>query len=274
MRSRQLWRLCSSLRGGRVRNKHNSADRTSMQHVHRTAALEHAFASILGVFRCSVAQIAPCMVSPCRMMHIMTMPQDETPLQHVNKPGLCPDGSRPVQCLADPCKTNNRCNNATQVCQSNYCGGCNAVCKPKPKPTAGQCPDGSSFVNCLKDPCASNGPCSKDEKCLSNYCGGCNATCIKNTTNSPPNTQHQPKPADGQCAKGVEVVQCLADPCKVNNPCNPQTETCEANYCGSCSAVCRTNGKKNGTGESTSAFDPQLVCSHLQQAVVGATVFA
>ena len=141
------------------------------------------------------------------------MPEVDEPVGQLNskpspisKPGLCLGGKAPVQCIADPCQTKNPCNNATEVCESNYCGGCNAVCKPKtlvntrpessrpPVPkasnnaTQAQCPDGSSFVNCLMDPCRNNGPCSKNQTCKSNYCGGCNAICVNQTSGNAPNT--------------------------------------------------------------------------------------
>lgn len=208
-----------------------------------------------------------------RMMHILTVGDEQQPPPRLNsKPGACPDGSSPVQCLADPCRTSNRCNATTEVCESNYCGGCNAVCKRKPansrpnttatspkpnsgKPNAaGQCPDGSLIVRCLVDPCANNGPCNKSQTCKSNYCGGCNAVCVNHTANNVPPVQQpkpntKPVPADSPCPPGVPLVRCFADPCQVSNPCNPQTETCESNYCGGCNAVCRTNGKKNVPGE-------------------------
>jgi len=43
------------------------------------------------------------------------------------QPRLCPDGSTPVNCFADPCSTQRCPGDPYAICTSNYCGGCNAV---------------------------------------------------------------------------------------------------------------------------------------------------
>jgi hypothetical protein len=97
--------------------------------------------------------------------------------------GACSDGSMPYTCLVDPC-ISATCLDG-QVCESDYCGSCNAVCKkaavpphddaPRlPAPTS--CADGSAPVQCFVDPCAT-ARCGDGLKCASNYCGGCTAEC-------------------------------------------------------------------------------------------------
>lgn len=45
-----------------------------------------------------------------------------------------------------------------------------------------------------------------------------------------------------QCADGKPLVQCIISPCDViNSPCK-DTEICETNYCGACTAVCKPKG--------------------------------
>jgi hypothetical protein len=153
----------------------------------------------------------------------------------------CPDGRPGVRCLVDPCK-DHACGK-DEECESNYCGGCNAVCKPKkgagpvlaaPASTASsKCPKGDE-VRCLADPCKTK-KCGKDEECESNYCGGCNAVCKPKK-----GAAHLPTAPAGtstsKCPKGDEV-RCLVDPCKTKK-CG-KDEECESNYCGGCNAVCK-----------------------------------
>lgn len=141
----------------------------------------------------------------------------------------CKDGSKPVRCLVDSCSTK-KCSNG-EVCESNYCGGCNAVCKaPAPtNSTPGACADGSTPVNCLVDPCKTQ-KCAEGEVCESNYCGGCNAVCkAPAPTNSTP----------GACTDGTKPANCLADPCVAAASSCMADEVCEADYCGGCKAVCK-----------------------------------
>lgn len=84
----------------------------------------------------------------------------------------CPPGAPQVYCLVDPCTVpTNPCKDNSTVCQSNYCGGCNAACVPKCKP-------GVPLVECLVNPCTSN-PCPPRKKCVPDYCGGCRAKCVR-----------------------------------------------------------------------------------------------
>jgi hypothetical protein len=149
-------------------------------------------------------------------------------------------GGKIVQCLVDPCK-GHICGKGEE-CESNYCNGCNAVCKPKevagpvltaPAATSGECPDGRPGVRCLVDPCKGK-TCGKDEECESNYCGGCNAVCKPKKATGPVLTA--PAATSTDC-KGGKIVQCLVDPCK-GHTCG-KNEECESNYCGGCNAVCK-----------------------------------
>jgi hypothetical protein len=160
-------------------------------------------------------------------------PKPAGPSTTQNFDGSCSDGNPPVRCLADPCSTT-KCDGGL-VCEANYCGGCNAVCK-KPagsspsSPTQkadGSCSDGSRPVNCLVDPCKAT-KCGVGEVCESNYCGGCNAVCKKADLLSP---------APGSCSDGSAPVQCLVDPCSTWKCGDGQV--CESNYCGGCNAVCK-----------------------------------
>lgn len=168
-------------------------------------------------------------------------------------PNSCPDGGQPVNCLMDPCMAK-PCT-ANETCTSNYCGGCNAVCKPKTSAitpddltpplarTNGsqQCPDGSRPFSCLIDPCR-HASCAADEVCFSNYCGGCQAVCIKSKTNR---TTGQPANAsvsnhdstEVRCPGGLRLTKCLVDPCRIAL-CAAE-ETCESSYCGGCHAICK-----------------------------------
>jgi hypothetical protein len=142
----------------------------------------------------------------------------------------CKDGSRPVECLVDPCRAK-KCGEG-ELCESNYCGGCNAVCKPAPPspwvPAPTTCSDGFKPVNCFIDPCEAK-KCADGELCVRDYCGGCNAACQP----APAPVKAQPK----TCADGSSPVQCLMDPC-ISAICTAG-EVCEADYCGDCKAVCR-----------------------------------
>lgn len=169
----------------------------------------------------------------CRMMHIAGMPENNVAVGQLNsKPGLCSDGSSPVQCLVDPCSTNNRCNNTSEVCEARYCGGCHAVCTPK------------SYINSRPKNSRPNLPAPKPSTVQPQQ-----TPADATHTNSKPGSQPGAVTSVGQCPKGVQLVQCLVDPCQVNNKCNTETETCESNYCGGCNSVCRTKGKTNAAGE-------------------------
>jgi len=146
----------------------------------------------------------------------------------------CADGSNPVQCLVDPCITAT-CAEGT-VCEANYCGGCNHVCKqlpttdsPSNDTKAHACSDGSEPVACFVDPCIAQNFCKDGEVCERDYCGGCNATCK-------PAQLAEPQPSN-TCRDGSKPVQCLVDPC-ITATCEEGT-VCEANYCGGCNHVCK-----------------------------------
>lgn len=151
----------------------------------------------------------------------------------VPAPSICKDGSRPVQCFVDPCKTK-KCGEG-ELCLSDYCGGCNAICQPAqaPKPESKEpstCADGSTPANCLVDPCKTT-KCADEEVCEADYCSGsCKGLCKKPVSTDSPST-------NGTCADGSKPVNCLVDPC-ISTTCLAG-ETCEADYCGGCKAVCK-----------------------------------
>eukprot|EP01083_Nonionella_stella_P134274 408624_1 len=110
--------------------------------------------------------------------------QSSSRLLHAVCPtGQCEDPTgncaNAVHCTIDPCTRNNGGCDKGQMCTSNYCGGCHAVCScPQNQcvdPVTHQC---KGVVNCFVDPCSiNNGGCASDLVCNSNYCGGCNAVC-------------------------------------------------------------------------------------------------
>ena len=68
-----------------------------------------------------------------------------------------------VACLVDPCTTA-KCGSG-EVCKSNYCGGCNAVCEPNVSTTAATKPVATTVP--INEGCIDN-----DEQCSGN-CSGC-----------------------------------------------------------------------------------------------------
>ena len=109
---------------------------------------------------------------------------------HAEDPG-CPPGVPIVFCFADPCQVNSCPNFPEAECQSNYCGGCNALffdadgnevtdrCG-----TGSACEDGSPIVDCYVDPCTvSSCPNHREAECRANYCGGCRAWYFDGETN-------------------------------------------------------------------------------------------
>jgi hypothetical protein len=161
--------------------------------------------------------------------------------------GACPDGSHHVACLVDPCSTA-KCGSG-QVCESNYCGGCNAVCKVAPAPAVANstainntetsntadgskdtCSDGSKPVQCLMDPCIA-ATCLAGTVCEADYCGGCNAVCKK------PVLQDVVPSGGDVCQDGSQPVKCLVNPCDTAR-CVSGT-VCEPDCCGGCKAVCK-----------------------------------
>uniref|UniRef100_A0A383VST8 Uncharacterized protein n=1 Tax=Tetradesmus obliquus TaxID=3088 RepID=A0A383VST8_TETOB len=200
-------------------------------------------------------------------------------------PSSCPPAVAVTRCMADPC-TSKKCA-AGQVCESNYCGGCNAVCKPKAVSTSSSssssssaCPPGKPQAMCLVDPCRTTN-CAAGKICVSNYCGGCNAICkpraalASSSSSSSSSTSGVPRglatagqlppiklvpvplppgvplPAgkpltsassssssssSSVCPPGKPQVNCFVDPCR-SKKCGPG-ETCLSSYCGGCNAVC------------------------------------
>jgi hypothetical protein len=190
---------------------------------------------------CSKCKMDPCIATSCLAGEVCesdcnscsgVCKKPAGPSTTQNPDGSCSDGNPPVRCLADPCSTT-KCDGGL-VCEANYCGGCNAVCKPAaPSPTQtadGTCSDSSRPVNCLVDPCKVT-KCDGGQVCESNYCGGCNAVCKKPAAPSP--TQK----ADGTCSDGSRLVNCAVDPCSTWK-CGDGM-VCESNFCGGCNAVCK-----------------------------------
>ena len=117
--------------------------------------------------------------------------------------GICPDGSPPVNCLVNPCKTASCPAVADATCVADYCGGCNArwilngqevtdQCHGKKHCAVAKyihensigCSDGSLPVTCLINPCKqASCPSINGATCVSNYCGGCKAEWFLNGHN-------------------------------------------------------------------------------------------
>ncbi|XP_064403941.1 kielin/chordin-like protein isoform X2 [Halichondria panicea] len=103
--------------------------------------------------------------------------------------GECPPDVPIVRCIADPCVVSSCPNIPNVKCESNYCGGCNAVFYDAEgnDVTAGcvdgpTCDDGSALALCFTNPCdVSRCPSFPDAVCQANYCGGCNAWYFNGT---------------------------------------------------------------------------------------------
>lgn len=168
----------------------------------------------------------------------------------------CSDGSQPVECLVDPCKTAN-CT-SKQICEADNCGGCNARCSNKPgvpddsrietaQATPGSCSDGTSPAQCLLDPCVTAN-CTDEQECQANYCGGCNAVCVARIPEAPGNVTAEPSPT-GSCSDGSEPVQCLVSPCHGQAANCTAEQECQADYCGGCNARCIARVPEAGSVE-------------------------
>ncbi|KAF6252950.1 hypothetical protein COO60DRAFT_477713 [Scenedesmus sp. NREL 46B-D3] len=133
-------------------------------------------------------------------------------------PSTCPPGTAVMRCMADPCASK-RCRSG-QVCESNYCGGCNAVCKPGTSTTSSSsggsaCPPGKPQAMCLVDPCRTKS-CAAGQVCESNYCGGCNAVCKPKTSTT--------SSSGSACPPGKPRAMCLVDPCRTKSCAAGQVE--------------------------------------------------
>lgn len=152
--------------------------------------------------------------------------------------GACSDGSTPVNCIVDPCISATCL--AGEVCEADYCGGCNTICKkPAPSPwvpAPTSCADGSEFMRCFVDPCEAK-QCAEGEQCVRNYCVGCNAVCKKpDASGSLPSTNGAD--VSGACADGSQPDNnCLVDPCSMDR-CGYGLR-CVSNCCGGCTAECK-----------------------------------
>lgn len=70
-----------------------------------------------------------CEATTCGGCNYVCQPVQQRPdsPEGPTAPSTCPDGSKPVECFADPCETKNCAEG--ELCVRDYCGGCNAACQ-------------------------------------------------------------------------------------------------------------------------------------------------
>lgn len=150
--------------------------------------------------------------------------------------GVCANGMMPFRCLIDPCRTAffTPCRR-DQVCTTDYCKGCMAVCTPAPKPSAPTVPvkNTTAALNGTALP-RLNGTASSGYG--TNSTNGASSAGGRDTTNS----------SAPLCPDGSHPVKCLVDPCRNPQACRAGQE-CSSNYCGGCNAVCTPAVKRDST---------------------------
>ncbi|XP_006814675.2 uncharacterized protein LOC102808747 [Saccoglossus kowalevskii] len=109
---------------------------------------------------------------------------------------ICPDGTKSVQCLTNPCEVTQCERYPYARCEVDYCGRCKATfidndgsvldcCATYTKDAIPQdtfiCPDGTKSVQCPTNPCEVT-QCERYPyaRCEVDYCGGCIAKFIDN----------------------------------------------------------------------------------------------
>ncbi|GMH38578.1 hypothetical protein BSKO_06462 [Bryopsis sp. KO-2023] len=173
-------------------------------------------------------------------------------------PAECPPGVPKVICILDPCRLATCSAFPTAVCESNFCGDCNAIftvngqevdCTEPPAPVPpppAECPPGVPKVTCILDPCRlATCPAFPTAVCESNFCGDCNAIFTVNGQEvdcTEPPAPVPPPPAE--CPPGVPKVTCILDPCRLATCSAFPTAVCESNFCGDCNAIFTVNGKE------------------------------
>ncbi|XP_069107784.1 kielin/chordin-like protein [Argopecten irradians] len=166
----------------------------------------------------------------------------------------CPEGVPMPFCTFVPCEREMCPNHPSAKCVDNYCGGCNArfylngrdvtkTCK-KIVPSPRTCPNGKPRVNCLINPCRSQScPRLPRATCVADYCGGCKARFYLHGQEVTKTCQIVAPPPT-ICDNGLPPVNCLVNPCSVQQcPLIPNAK-CVADYCGGCNAKFFVNGNE------------------------------
>ena len=141
---------------------------------------------------------------------------------------FCPNCTRPVNCLVDPCRYSSCRAYPSAVCRSDYCGGCNARFYLGKREVTKQCNDirpcSRRGGRPLKVSCGrgSPGPCPG-----SSYCDihptDAFATCCCNDTAA-------------TCPDCTKPFRCLRNPCSVSSCSAYPSARCIPDYCGGCKA--------------------------------------
>ncbi|XP_022088704.1 neurogenic locus notch homolog protein 1-like isoform X2 [Acanthaster planci] len=153
----------------------------------------------------------------------------------VVKPGMCPmpDPDAPAGICSELCSGDVNCT-GSQKCCSNGCGHtCQEPADELPMPRD-PCPADQPFMNCTyEDVCSSLCSAAPSARCLVDHCGGCRPVYIGSLGNHVNCTTGQVL----NCPPGVEMVNCLVDPCdNAQCPADPMAR-CVSVYCGKCKAV-------------------------------------
>jgi hypothetical protein len=146
-----------------------------------------------------------------------------------NIPDACPNCTRPVSCLIDPCTVGNCLAYPGARCEADYCGGCNARFYTGDVEVTDKC-------DMPIQPCQSQGG-----RNLNIYCGlGSSGEC-------PTRSYCDVHPTDvfascccndsaAICPNCTYPVYCFANPCQFANCRSYPSARCEADYCGGCNA--------------------------------------
>mmetsp|Transcript_29629 Transcript_29629/g.54292 ORF Transcript_29629/g.54292 Transcript_29629/m.54292 type:complete len:713 (-) Transcript_29629:359-2497(-) len=161
--------------------------------------------------------------------------------------GKCADK---VFCFASPCSTE-----TCDSCVDNFCGGCNAMCKPPLtcSAIAGQCldPEGRCVTeaSCDKDPCLMTGACRELESCTSSTCTGCRPLCAAAPEDQQLLTDPEPPvevlpdlgtPSECECQVGAGASSScgVGEFCQLGiGVCDPMGEIASNSLCGKCAEI-------------------------------------
>ena len=144
-----------------------------------------------------------------------------------DKAAICPNCTKPVNCLVDPCRYSTCPTHPRAECRSDYCGGCNARFYVGRREVTEQC---------KIEPCSRRG--GKD---LGIYCG------LGSSVRCPGSSYCDIHPVDAfatcccndkaaTCPGCTKPANCPTNPCRYSSCPNFPSAKCRSDYCGGCNA--------------------------------------